>query len=159
VLGFPGLKRGTMSTPAPILVRKREVVVGKRCEAGSVECTFASGGSLRISNSLGAHVKPGDEIQFSLPGGDSPLAPELLIRRTASDCLYQTPIGYVSGPKTSRLQQAFASAAVSNGRLGLTCLHLLRRHQKLLLFRESRPRPGQSSFPLRSPQSWSPCFS
>jgi hypothetical protein len=113
-----------MNTPAPILVRKREVVVGKRYETGSVECTFASGGSLRISNSLGAHVRPGDEIQFSLPGGNSPLTPELLIRRTARDCVYQTSIGYVARPKTNRSQHAFASATVSDGRLGFTCLHL-----------------------------------
>ena len=113
-----------MNTLATILLRKREVVVGKRYEAGSVECTFASGGSLRISNSLGAHVRPGDEIQFSLPNDDSPLKPELLIKRTARDCLYQTSIGYVARPKTDRLQQAFASAAVNGGRSGFTCLHL-----------------------------------
>jgi len=112
-----------MSTPAPILVRKREVVVSKSHEGGCVDCTFASRGSLRISTSLGAHVRPGDEIQFSLPDGDSRLTPELLIRQTAKECLYQTSIGYVSRPKTNRLQQAFASAAVSDGRLGLTCLH------------------------------------
>ena len=113
-----------MNRPAPILVRKREVVVGKRYEAGNVECNFASGGSLRISNSLGAQVKLGDEIQFSLPDGDSPLTPELLIRRTARDTLYQTSIGYVARPKSGRFQQAFASAAVSDGRLGFTCVHL-----------------------------------
>lgn len=112
-----------MNAP-PIQVRKREVVVGKRCEAGSVECTFASGASLRISASLGASVRPGDEIQFSLPSRDSRLTPELLIRRTARDCLYQTLIGYVARPKTNRLQHLFASAAVSDSRLGLTCLHL-----------------------------------
>ena len=50
--------------------------------------------------------------------------PELLIRRTARDCLYQTSIGYVARPKTNRLQHPFASAAVSDSRLGLTCLHL-----------------------------------
>ncbi|MCI0620327.1 MAG: hypothetical protein L0387_01405 [Acidobacteria bacterium] len=113
-----------MNAPAPILVRKREVVVGKRRETGSMECAFAGGGSLRISSFLGAHVNPGDEIQFSLPDGDSPLTPELLIRRTARDCLYQTSIGYVARPKTNRLQHAFASAAISDGRLGFTCLHL-----------------------------------
>jgi len=89
-----------------------------------VECTFASGGSVRISNFLEAHVRPGDEIQFSLPDGDSPQAPELLIRRTARDTLYQTSIGYVARPKSGRFQQTFASAAIRDGRLGFTCLHL-----------------------------------
>ncbi|MCI0421961.1 MAG: hypothetical protein L0312_22490 [Acidobacteria bacterium] len=113
-----------MNAPAPILVRKREVVVGKRYEAGSVECTFAGGGSLRISASLGAHVNPGDEIQFSLPDGDSAQAPELLIRRGAREYLYQTSIGYVARPKSGRFEQTFALAAIRDGRLGLTCLHL-----------------------------------
>ena len=123
MLGFTGLKRGTMNAPARILIR-REVVVGKRGKTGSVECAFASGGSLLVSNSLGAHVRLGDEIQFSLPDGGSPQAPELLIRRTARDTLYQTSIGYVARPKRGRFQQDFASAAVSNSRLGIACLNL-----------------------------------
>ncbi len=101
-----------MNTPAPILVRKREVIVSKRHQAGSVECAFASGGSLRISNSLGAYVKPGDEIPSAMlpdprPTGSSRPLPR---RRSATAALALPPCSFLAPPSRVTSTQGIVAA-------------------------------------------------
>ena len=97
-------------------------------EADNTVCHFTDGGSCLVSNLLGAHIRPGDEITFPL-ALDSPGArTEICIRKAPSASgdhdLYQAPISYAGQPKADKRGQLYARVEVSTVSLGISSIHL-----------------------------------
>ena len=97
-------------------------------EGGKTVCCFNNIGSILISNFLGAHIRPGDEIEFPLAIDSAGAGTELYIHKTSSPTrsrdLYQAPISYATQPKTDKREHLYVRAAVSAGRLGIGTIHL-----------------------------------
>jgi len=103
-------------------------------EGGKTVCCFNNIGSILISNFLGAHIRPGDEIEFPLAINSADTGTELYIHKTSSPTrsrdLYQAPISYATQPKTDKREHLYVRAAVSAGHLGIGTIHLpCARHQ------------------------------
>ncbi len=97
-------------------------------EGGKTVCCFNNIGSILISNFLGAHIRPGDEIEFPLAINSAGAGTELYIHKTSSPTrsrdLYQAPISCATQPKTDKREHLYVRAAVSAGRLGIGTIHL-----------------------------------
>src|SRR5439155_21682477 len=97
-------------------------------EADKVACRFSDGGRVLISDSLAAHVRPGDEIDFPLAIDSAGTGTEIYIRKTSSSGrsrdLYQAPICYAAQPKADKRDRLYVRAEVSSGRLGICFIHL-----------------------------------
>jgi len=97
-------------------------------EGDKTACHFNDGGSIVVSNFLGAHIRTGDEIDFPLPIDSPSTGTELCVRKTLSPTrsrdLYQAPISYATQPKTDKREHLYVRAAVSAGRLGIGTIHL-----------------------------------
>jgi hypothetical protein len=72
------------------------VVSGAKQEGEKTVCHFNDGGSILLSNFLGALIRPGDEIDFPLPTESVGVKAEIYIRKPSSSArscdLYQAPI-------------------------------------------------------------------
>ena len=108
------IRRGSVSEP--------------KQEGGKTACCFNNIGSILISNFLGAHIRPGDEIEFPLAINSADAGTELYIHKTSSPTrsrdLYQAPISYATQPKTDKREHLYVRAALSSGRLGIGTIHL-----------------------------------
>ena len=97
-------------------------------EGDKTVCCFKDSGSILLSNSLGAHVHPGDAIEFPLAIDSAGAGTELYIHKTSSPTrsrdLYQAPIRYAAQPKPDKREHLYVRAAVSAGRLGIDTIHL-----------------------------------
>jgi curved DNA-binding protein CbpA len=91
-------------------------------------CHFNDGGSVLLTNFLGALIRPGDEISFPLANDSAGAGTEIYIRKTSSGGrgrdLYQTPVSYVAQPKADKRERLYVRAEVSTGRLGISSIHL-----------------------------------
>ena len=108
-------------------IRHGLVLEAKR-EGDKTACHFTDGGSFLVSNFLGAHIRPGDEIAFPLAIDSPSTRIEISIRKTSSSRgshdLYQAPISYAAHPKADKRGQLYVRAEVSAGRLGISAIHL-----------------------------------
>ena len=97
-------------------------------EGDKTVCHFNDSGSILLSNFLGAHIRPSDEIEFPLAIDSAGAGTELYIHKTSpptrSRDLYQAPISYATQPKTDKREHLYVRAAVSAGRLGIGIIHL-----------------------------------
>ena len=97
-------------------------------EGDKTACHFSDGGSIVVSNFLGAHIRTGDEIDFPLTLDSPGAGTEFYIHKTSSLTrsrdLYQAPIRYATEPKTDKREHLYVRAAVSAGRLGIGTIHL-----------------------------------
>lgn len=114
----------TETRPATV---HRARVVQVRSEAGRTACLLRHGSRVLVSPLLGAHIQPGDEIEFPVavePGGPGT---EVYVRKASrsprSHDAYQAPIGYAAQPKADGREQLYVRAEVSEGRLGIAALH------------------------------------
>ena len=91
-------------------------------------CHFSVGSNLLVSNVLGAHIRPGDEITFPLVIDSPGARTEICIRKAPSaggdHDLYQAPISYAGQPKADRRGRLYVRVEVSTGRLGISSIHL-----------------------------------
>src|SRR5208283_4555358 len=92
----------------------RDSVSELKQEGGKTVCCFNNIDSILISNFLGAHIRPSDEVEF-------PLA---INSACAGRELYQAPISYATQPKTDKREHLYVRAAVSSGHLGIGTIHL-----------------------------------
>ena len=104
------------------------LVLEAKQEGDKTACHFTAGGSFLVSNFLGAHIRPGDEIAFPLAIDSPSTRIEICIRKTSSSReshdLYQAPISYAAQPKADKRGQLYVRAEVSAGRLGISAIHL-----------------------------------
>ena len=106
----------------------RRVVSGIKREGERTVCHFNNGGSILLSNFLGALIQSGDEINFPLPTDSAETGSEVYVHRTSlsgrSRDLYQAPISYAAHPKADKRDRLYVRAEVSKGRLGICSIHL-----------------------------------
>ncbi len=97
-------------------------------EGDKTACHFSDGSNLLVSNVLGAHILPGDEITFPLAIDSPSTRTEICIRKTPSaggdHGLYQAPISYAGQPKPDKRGRLYVRVEVSTGRLGISSIHL-----------------------------------
>ena len=97
-------------------------------EGDKTVCHFNDSGSILLSNFLGAHIRPSDEMEFPLAIDSAGAGTELYIHKTSAPTrsrdLYQAPISYATRPKTDKREHLYVRAAVSAGRLGIGTIHL-----------------------------------
>jgi curved DNA-binding protein CbpA len=97
-------------------------------EGEKTVCHFNGGGSVFLSNFLGALIRPGDEMDFPLPSDSVGTGTEIYIRKTSSAGrgrdLYQASISYAAQPKADKRERLYIRAEVPAGRLGISSIHL-----------------------------------
>jgi hypothetical protein len=97
-------------------------------EGEKTVCHFNGGGSVFLSNFLGALIRPGDEMDFPLPSDSAGTGTEIYIRKPSSSVpsrdLYQAPISYVAKPKADKRERLYVRVEVCASRLGISSIHL-----------------------------------
>jgi hypothetical protein len=106
----------------------RRVVSEAKREREKTLCHLNDGATIFLSNSLGAHIRPGDEINFPLANDSAGAGTEIYIRKTSSAGrgrdLYQTPVSYAAQPKADKRERLYVRSEVPAGRLGISSIHL-----------------------------------
>jgi hypothetical protein len=106
----------------------RRVVSGMKQEGERTVCHFNNGGSILLSNFLGALIQSGDEINFPLPIDSAETGSEVYVHKTSlsgrSRDLYQAPMSYAGQPKADKRDRLYVRADVSRGRLAISSIHL-----------------------------------
>ena len=128
--GYPALRMetGTQAASLDAKVILSRMVSDTNREGEKTVCHFNDGGSILISNFLGALIRPGDEIDFPLPIYSISAGAEIYIRKISSSGrsrdLYQAPISYAAQPKADKRERLYVRAEVSSGQLGISSIHL-----------------------------------
>ena len=103
------------SSESAEVILSRVVSEAKR-EGEKTICHFNDGGSILLSNFLGALIRPGDEINFPLPTDSAGAGTEIYIRKASSAGrgrdLYQAPISYAAQPKADKRERLYVRAEV-----------------------------------------------
>ena len=106
----------------------RRLVSGTKREGEKTVCHLNDGATIFLSNSLGAHIRPGDEINFPLPTESAEAGTEIYVRKPSSGGrgrdLYQAPISYAAPPKADKRERLYVRVEVPTGRLGISSIHL-----------------------------------
>jgi len=107
---------------------RRGLLLATIREGDKTACHFSDGSNVYVSNVLGAHIRPGDEITFPLVIDSPGARTEICIRKAPSaggdHDLYQAPISYAGQPKADRRGRLYVRVEVSTGRLGISSIHL-----------------------------------
>ena len=129
------MEAGLDPRPATAETVRREVLEIKT-EGQKTLCVLKEGGRLLVSNLLGAHIRPGDEMELPLAFGSLDGGTEIYVHknsgkpRTHDVC--QVSIGYAAQPRCDKRELLYVRADVSQGHLGISALHipcnLLRDH-------------------------------
>lgn len=114
------------SESAEVILRR--VVSGTKREGEKTVCHLNDGATIFLSNSLGAHIRPGDEINFPLPTECAEAGTEIYVRKPSSGGrgrdLYQTPVSYPTQPKADKRERLYIRAEASKCGLGISSIHL-----------------------------------
>jgi hypothetical protein len=106
----------------------RRVVSEAKREREKTLCHLNDSATIFLSNSLGAHIRPGDEINFPLPTESAEAGTEIYVRKASSSGggrdLYHAPISCAAQPKADKRERLYIRAEVAAGRLGISCIHL-----------------------------------
>ena len=117
--------RSSSESAEPIL---RRVVSGTKRECEKTMCHFDDGGSILLSNSLGALIQSGDQISFPLPTDSAETGSEVYVHKLSlsrrSRDLYQAPISYATQPKADKRDRLYVRAEVPKVGLGICSIHL-----------------------------------
>ena len=109
------------------MIHSRVVSEAKR-EREKTLCHLNDGATIFLSNSLGGHIRPGDEISFPLPTESAEAGTEIYVRKPSSGGrgrdLYQAPISYAAPPKADKRERLYVRVEVPTGRLGISSIHL-----------------------------------
>ncbi|MGB9487619.1 MAG: hypothetical protein WCD04_16090 [Terriglobia bacterium] len=115
------------SSESAKVIHSRVVSEAKR-EREKTLCHLNDGATIFLSNSLGGHIRPGDEINFPLPTESAEAGTEIYVRKPSSGGrgrdLYQTPVSYAAQPKADKRERLYIRAEVPAGRLGISSIHL-----------------------------------
>jgi hypothetical protein len=115
------------SSESAKVIHSRVVSEAKR-ECEKTLCHLNDGATIFLANSLGAYIRPGDEINFPLPIDSAEARTEIYIRRPSSSLrnrdLYQAPISSAAQPKADKRERLYIRAEVPAGRLGISSIHL-----------------------------------
>jgi hypothetical protein len=115
------------SSESAKVIHSRVVSEAKR-EREKTLCHLNDGATIFLSNSLGGHIRPGDEIDFPLPTESAEAGTEIYVRKPSSGGrgrdLYQAPISYAAQPKADKRDRFYIRAEVPAGRLGISSIHL-----------------------------------
>ena len=115
------------SSESAKVIHSRVVSEAKR-EREKTLCHLNDGATIFLSNSLGGHIRPGDEISFPLPTESAEAGTEIYVRKPSSGGrgrdLYQTPVSYAAQPKADKRERLYIRAEVPAGRLGISSIHL-----------------------------------
>src|SRR5438105_2265741 len=75
-----------------------------KSEGNKTACTLNDGGRLLVSTLLGAHICPGDQIDFPVVLDSAGVSTEIYIHKTSPSGrihdIYQAPISYAAQPKS-----------------------------------------------------------
>ena len=114
-------------------------------EGEKTVCHFNGGGSVFLSNFLGALIRPGDEMDFPLPSYSAGTGTEIYIRKPSSSApsrdLYQAPISYVAKPKADKRERLYVRAEIPTSRLGVSSIYLPCEAIRDYFFVATRRRP------------------
>jgi hypothetical protein len=106
----------------------RRVVSEAKREREKTLCHLNDGATIFLTNPLGAHIRPGDEINFPLPTDSAERGCEIYVHRTScswrSRDLYQASISYAARPNADKRDRLYVRAKVSSGQLGISSIHL-----------------------------------
>src|SRR5712692_7055166 len=113
------MEAGVESRPtAAAIIRRAQVLQIKPEGENRASCVLSEGGRILVSNSLAAHIRAGDEIDFPLTFA-SDAGTEIYIHKNPPSPrhhdVYQTPIGYAAQPKSDKRDQFYVRAEVSHG--------------------------------------------
>jgi hypothetical protein len=114
------------SENAEVILRRS--VSGAKREGEKTVCHFNDGGSILLSNFLGALIQSGDEINFPPPTDSAETGSEVYVHKTSlsgrSRDLYQVPVSYAAKPKADKRDRLYVRAELSKCGLGICSIHL-----------------------------------
>ena len=97
-------------------------------EPGKTVCILRGADPFVVSNSLGAHIRVGDQIDFAMETDSADAGGEIYVSRATSFArnqdIYQARISCASQPKPDSRGQQYVRAEVTQGRFGILGLHL-----------------------------------
>ena len=97
-------------------------------EPGKTVCVLRGADPVVVSKSLGAHIRPGDQIDFAMDTDSADTSGEIYVRRAAPSArnqdIYQARISCASQPKPDSRGQQYVRAEVTQGRFGISGVHL-----------------------------------
>jgi len=129
-VNYPALSMETVvqATSAIAKVILRRVVSEAKREREKTLCHLNDGATIFLANSLGAHIRPGDEINFPLPTESAEAGTEIYVRKASSSGggrdLYHAPISYAAQPKADKRERLYVRAEVPTSQLGVSSIHL-----------------------------------
>ena len=128
--GYPALSMETVVQATSVIAKVilRRVVSEAKREREKTLCHLNDSATIFLSNSLGAHIRPGDEINFPLPPESAEAGTEIYVRKASSSGggrdLYHAPIRYAAQPKADRRERLYVRAQVPTSQLGISSIHL-----------------------------------
>jgi len=128
--GYPALSMETVVQATSVIAKVilRRVVSEAKREREKTLCHLNDSATIFLSNSLGAHIRPGDEINFPLPTESPEAGTEIYVRKASSSGggrdLYHAPISYAAQPKADKRERLYVRAEVLTSQLGVSSIHL-----------------------------------
>ena len=118
-----GIKSQLTREPAVLQAQ----VVRLQPESGKTVCVLNGADPVVVSKSLGAHILPGDQLGFvKTEAADA--SGEIYVRRAGPSArnqdIYQARISCASQPKPDSRGQQYVRAEVTQGRFGISGVHL-----------------------------------
>ena len=92
-----------------------------------IECVFADGTSILLSNFLASFIRAGDELLLPLDLEATAADTEIYIRHNPEERkqdVFQASIGYATQPRKDRRDNLFVSAEIHGSRLGISAINL-----------------------------------
>jgi len=103
-------------------------VLRLQLEPGNTVCILNGGDPFVVPKSLGAHIRPGDQIVFVVDTDSADASGEIYVRRATPSVrnqdIYQARISCASQPKPDSRGQQYVRAEVTQGRFGILGLRL-----------------------------------
>ena len=97
-------------------------------EPGKTVCILSGADPVLVSESLGAHIRPGDQIGFVMETDSADASGEIYICRATPSArnqdIYQARISCAGQPKPDSRGQQYVRAEVTQGRFGISGVHL-----------------------------------
>src|SRR5439155_21179322 len=123
---MPVMQTGVKTPAIPESLRQAEVLE-TQSEGSKTTCILSDGGRLLVSTQVGAHICPGDQIDFPVVLDSTVAGTEIYIHKTSPSRrihdIYQAPISYAAQPKSDKREQLYVRAEIPQVRLGIFSLH------------------------------------
>src|SRR6266536_230730 len=120
---MPVMQSGVKTRAAIPASSRQAEVLETQSEGSKTTCILSDGGRLLVSTLLGAHICPGNQIDFPVVLDSPGAGTEIYIHKTSPSGrihdIYQTPISYAAQPKSDKREHFYVRAEISEGRLGI----------------------------------------